>query len=186
MLSELQLRIADRLAALEDAGPGPPAPLPAPAPQQVGLFPTVEGGRWALQALPPGTRAPPPGSVWAYLPASAPGQTGGGPACSAAATNEQLALLAELLYNLLRIRGRSSVMQGCGALPACQRLVSFEAGTSAVPSFSTCYCASARMRVLQQCAELGKPMMPYCDAMQCSNHMERRHLCTCQGMSMLL
>lgn len=76
MLGALQVRIADRLAALEDTGPQQPAALLAPAPQQVGFLPTVEGGKWALQALPPGARAPPPGSVWAYLPASAPGQTG--------------------------------------------------------------------------------------------------------------
>ena len=77
-LGPLQMRIADRLAALADAGPlqAAPLPAPAPAPQQIGFLPSVESGRWAPLALPPGARAPPPGSVWAYSPAPTPGQTG--------------------------------------------------------------------------------------------------------------
>lgn len=131
MLRALQVRIADRLAALEDAGPDQPAlPAPAPAPQQVGFLPTVEGGKWALQALPQGARAPPPGSVWAYLPTSTPGQTGGPclRCCLAAAWTKQLAVLVKS-RDAAAHQTCSSVMRGCEALPVCQRLVSSGADT---------------------------------------------------------
>ena len=169
MHGAMQVRIADRLAALQDAGPQQPAALPAPAPpQQVGFLPTVEGGKWALQALPPGARAPPPGSVWAYLPTSTPGQTGGPclHCCLTAALTKQLAVLVDHVSAAAHTM-RRNVMQGCGSLSTCQRLHARGRNICCCHlSLVACLLTSKVVAcwsdtcVVQQCAKPGKAIVP--------------------------